>query len=200
MSAIPPSGRLAFRALRNGAPLGTHTLVFSREGGAPTVGVMTVDIAVDYVVKIGPVPVFRYKLRCRETWQDGLLISAAADTDHNGKAEWMRAQRSGDCLLVNGSKSGKYKAPAGAILASHWNQAQLQGPMINPQDGELLTFTIAPRGHVEAPGAAGRMRTVHHFHLAGKEPLDLWYDSDGLWASLKAKVGDGSIITYVPVA
>jgi len=195
LNGTPPSGRLSFRALRNGAPLGTHTLAFSREDDATTVA-----IAVDYVVKIGPVPIFRYKMRCRETWQGGLLISATADTDHNGKPEWMRAQRSGDSLLVNGSKSGKYRAPAGAILASHWNQAQLEGPMINPQDGELLSFTITPRGHVEAPDAAGRLRAVHHFSLSGREPLDLWYDADGLWVSLRATVADGSIITYLPVA
>jgi hypothetical protein len=193
LNGIPPSGRLAFRALRNGAPLGTHDLVFTREGD-----VLTVDIAVDYVVKIGPLPVFRYKMRCRESWRDGLLISATADTDHNGKPGWMRAQRSGAALLVNGSKSGKYPAPAGALLASHWNQAQLEGPMINPQDGELLNFTVTPRGQVQVPDPAGVLRPLRHFSLAGRESLDLWYDADGRWVSLRAQVADGSTVTYLP--
>ena len=194
LSGIPLSGRLAFKALRNGSTLGTHHLTFSRQGDA-----MTVAIAVDYLVKIGFIPVFRYKLRCRESWHRGVLMSALAKCDDNGKAAWMRAEREGDALMVQGSKSGSYRAPAGAILASHWNQAQFAAPMINPQDGSLLRFTVAPRGPARIADINGKLIAAKRFALTGKDRLDLWYDAEDVWASLQAAAPDGSTISYLRI-
>jgi hypothetical protein len=69
-AAVPEAGRLAFRVFRNDSPLGTHSLVFQRRGEA-----VSVAIAVDYVVRIGPIPVFRYTLRGAENWRGDTLIS-----------------------------------------------------------------------------------------------------------------------------
>jgi len=201
LTGIPPSGRLAFKALRNKSPIGTHHLTFAREGDA-----LTVNIAVDFLVKIGFIPVFRYKLRCVESWQGGVLISVRAKTDNNGTADWMRADLDGDALLVEGSKvegsraegskAARYRAPVGAIIASHWNQAQLDAPMINPQDGSLLRYAVAPRGPARIVDSTGKIRATHRFALTGANPLDLWYDADGLWTALQAKAADGSTIGY----
>jgi hypothetical protein len=194
-SGIPPSGRLVFTALRNGSRLGTHSVGFARAGDA-----LTIDLDVDYAVKLGFVTVFRYRLRARETWVGGVLTSATADTDNNGTPAFMRARRDGDALLVEGSQVKPYRTPPGALIASHWNQGQLNVPLVNPQDGGLIRFTVEKRGAAKVADSAGTQHDAQRFFLAGNAPMDLWYGTDGTWRSLQATVADKSVITYLPMA
>jgi hypothetical protein len=189
---VPASGQLSFRAMRNGSEIGTHDLRFSRNGEA-----MTVAIEIDYVVKIAFITVFRYKLRGREVWNGSALMSAQAETDVNGKGAWMLAERKGDSLVVQGSKSGSYKAPAGVLVASHWNRAQLKGPMINPQDGTLVDLQVAPLGPTRVTDSSGVAKVAEGFSLTGKAGFDLWYDAEDIWSGLQARAMDGSTIRYV---
>ena len=191
-AAVPESGRLAFQAFRNGSAIGTHSLVFTRRGAE-----LGVTIAVDYVVKFGPIPVYRYALRATETWRGDDLLSVRAETNDDGEAAFMRADRVDGRLAVDGSKSGRYTAPAGAIAATHWNPRELDGPMINPQNGDLMAFTVAPRGGTTVTLASGATTDAQHFALTGPSALDLWYDRAGVWAALRAVARDGSLITYV---
>ena len=85
---VPAAGHLAFRAERNGSAIGNHTLTFARQGE-----MLSVDIAVDYLVKFGPIPVFRYKLRARETWHGDVLAEIVATTNDDGQVDFMRASR-----------------------------------------------------------------------------------------------------------
>lgn len=190
-TGIPSSGRLEFQALRNGSKLGTHNLDFLLDDDS-----LTVSIAADYLVKLGFLTVFRYKFRCTETWRNGVLMSAVAETDDNGKARHMRARRDGDRLMVDGSKSGKYTAPAGAILATHWNKSQLEAPMVNPQDGDLLRFEIERKGPARVATAGAAVLEAEHFSLRGKDGFDLWYQPDAVWCGLKARGVDGSAIAF----
>ncbi len=191
-AAIPGAGRLAFRAERNGAAIGTHILTFARQGE-----MLQVDIAVDYLVKFGPIPVFRYKLTARETWRGETLMAITAQTNNDGDADFMRATRQGDALAVEGSKSGRYLAPEGTIAATHWNRRQLDAPMINPQTGVLLRYAVTP-GPVEPVAFAdGTTRAARRYGLAGTDPLDLWYDETGEWLALRALAKDGSEIRYI---
>ncbi len=70
--------------------------------------------------------------------------------------------------------------------------------MINPQDGSILRYTVSLRGRSTVRDAAGRAKEADHYLLSGEPPhLELWYDSDGIWSSLKAKATDGSAIAYL---
>ena len=122
-----------------------------------------------------------------------------ARTDNNGKAEFMRADRIDGALIVEGSGTARYHAPPGAMLCSHWNPAQLDGPMINPQDGTLLNFTISAKGPARVADTAGRTREAQRFSLEGAHSLDLWYDTQGIWTALQGAAEDGSVIIYQPV-
>ena len=158
---------------------------------------LSVDIAVDYLVKFGPIPVFRYKLRARETWHGDVLAEIVATTNDDGQVDFMRASRLGDALTVDGSKSGRYVAPAGSIAATHWNRHQLDAPMINPQHGELMRYTVTPGAVEPVALAGGATHPARRFTLAGTDPLDLWYDDTGEWFALRAKARDGSQIAYL---
>ena len=156
------------------------------------------DISVDYAVKFGPLSFFRYKLRGRETWSNGVLTSARAQTDNNGKREYMSADRDGEALIVEGSKARRARAPCDCLIATHWNIAQLDGPMINPQDGTLLRFSVKAMGLSKLIDAKGAARIAKRYALNGKNPLELWYEDPGTWVGLRAKAFDGSVISYVP--
>jgi hypothetical protein len=196
LSGAPTSGRMAFSASRSGSELGAHELTFTRRGSE-----WTVDIAIDYAVKIAFVTVFRYKLRGRETWVDGRLREARARTDNNGKPGFLNLRRlDGGEIEVDGSFKGRYRTPANWLVASHWNIDQLKAPMINPQDGEILRFNVALKGESKIVDAAGRLRVGRHYALAGANPLELWYDSRDEWIALRAKVWDGSTVAYIRTA
>jgi len=188
---IPTSQALAFRAVRNGTRLGTHTVRFVRSDRA-----LNVEIAIDYTVKIGLFTVFRYTLRAQECWQNGELISFDCTTNNNGKQEFARAAREDAALMVEGTRARRYSAPEGAILCSHWNKTQLAVPTINPQDGSLLNFVVSSRGKAVVANSAGRKHDCERFHMLGPNPIDLWYDDSGVWLALQAKAQDGSSITY----
>lgn len=190
ITGVPPSGRLLFHAFRNDSEIGTHQLTFHTAGAN-----LTVTIDVEFKVGLGPITLFRYSMHTTEHWQDGRLVAATSQANNDGKAESMTARLQGDALAVQGSKSGHYTAPPGAILATHWNRAELKGPTINPENGELMTFTIADKGtdHIEA---AGQTIQATQYALTGPATINLWYSDQSIWSALKAVATDNSTIDY----
>jgi hypothetical protein len=178
---------LSFVALRDGSEMGMHTVSFDQDADR-----LLVRSAADFAVRLGPIVLYRYTYRATETWQGGTLQAISAHTDDNGTAEFVYARRTGDQLIVTGSKTGRYAAPPGALAATHWNEAELGKPMINPQNGELMQFAQRDLGSDRlASGTIAR-----HFALSGYASLDLWYDDARVWRALRAIASDGSVIDY----
>jgi hypothetical protein len=192
LPVAPPNGRLSFRAMRNGAPLGAHELKFERLGER-----LTVDIIAEYTLKLAFVTLFRYRLQGREVWNGGLLESARFSTDNNGAKDFMRLQRGQDGFAVEGSRGKPYSAPLAWRPATHWNVQQLASTMINPQDGAPLTYTVRRLGLSRVVDAGGARKDAKHYSLLGESPLELWYDADETWVGLRAKATDGSLVTYL---
>jgi hypothetical protein len=183
--------RLAFRVLRNGSAVGSHTLDFMpRDDG------FDVHIAVDIAVALGPITLFRYRLDGTERWRGGIFVSFDSATNHDGKKETCSCQRQDKRLWVSGSQVTRYQAPAEALPASHWNQAELRVPWINIEDGHLMRPKVEPVGLEHLRRADGADLEAEHYKLSGDAPLDLWYEPDGRWASLTSHAGDGSDIRY----
>jgi hypothetical protein len=187
---VPPNGQLLFNVFRNDSQIGTHRVTFQTAGSA-----LTVRIAVDFKVGLGPIALFRYTMDTTEQWQGGRLVSATSTVDNDGKPESMSAKLQGDALAVQGSKSGDYVAPPGAILATHWNRAELKGPMINPENGELMHFTIVDKGSDQIKVGESSIAATH-YALTGPATIDLWYDKASVWSGLRAVATDNSTIDY----
>jgi len=190
MAGIPASRRLAFDVTRNAKPIGTHVLTFGPAG--PN---LDVAIQVDIIVRWAGLVLYRYSLRGSETWQNGVLVSAQAETNDDGTRQTMRATRRDGRLVVEGTHGPTYTAPEKSIVASHWNPAQLEARMIDIQDGELLDLKIAPRGK-GIIAAHGSQVEADQFSLSGKVALELWYDRDRVWSKLSATSWEGSVIDY----
>lgn len=170
-------GKLAFQVFRNGAKIGEHRMTFS--GGDDD---RTVVTDVDMVVKIGPVPVYRYRHTAFERWTGGRWSSIETTTNGNGKVFGVSGRAMGSYVQITGPK-GAVRGPADAVPFSHWNQASFGKPLFNPQEGKMLKVTCSKV-------AAG------HWQIRGDAEIDDFYDPSGAWVALKGKLEDGSRMEY----
>ena len=188
---VPPGNKLNFRLMRHGAPIGTHMMTFRGDGD-----VLIVDIAVDVLVKFGPIPLVRYTHRNQETWQHDRLVGFESHTDRNGTRMHAKARWAGSGLAVEGSGTKPYIAPANALATTHWNSHMLRGPMIGVQDGMLVHPIVSPQPEERVRLATGNDIRARRYTLSGDLDLELWYDPSDTWAGLRFTVDDGSVISY----
>jgi len=191
-AALPvPGDRLGFDIIRKGVKLGTHQLTFERSGDT-----LTVQAAVDLVLKIGFITVYRYSHHATERWVGDQIVALQTNSSDNGTPNQVSGRRDASGLVIEGTKAPRYVAPANALPAMHWNRRELDGPLINVQDGRLMHPKVAPIGSDMIPTAAGAQIRANHYTLTGDVQLDMWYDARPSWAGLSFKVMDGSTIRY----
>src|SRR5271168_3992821 len=85
---VPPAGRIAFKVLRNGTPIGEHHLAFSQGGDA-----LSVAIHAAFLVRIAGIPVFRYVAAATEIWSGGVFQSLESRVNDNGNKLQVHAHR-----------------------------------------------------------------------------------------------------------
>lgn len=185
---IPESNRIEFQVLRDGSPIGTHTLEFSRDGTR-----VTVRIAIDLLVRFLGIPVYRYTHRNTEVWEGDRLVSIEASTDRNGTPLSVRGQAGNGGIALETTQGGRFVAPADIVTTSYWHSRFLLGRKLDTQGGKLLDVTVTPKGEERLAGDLPARR----WHIAGDLKLDIWYDLSGSWAGLRFAAEDGSTITYV---
>ena len=176
-AALAAPGKLSFAVLRNGAKIGEHLMTFAGDGGD-----ITATTQVAMTVKLGPVPVYRYRHSATERWAAGRFASLETTTDGNGKKQRVSARAGAGGVAIDAS-AGKLTAPAAAAPLTHWNPKVFGGPLFNPQDGKLLKVR------------ASKVAT-NQWAIRGETEIDNVYDEAGQWLSLKGKLEDGSRIEY----
>ncbi|WP_293904593.1 DUF6134 family protein [Phenylobacterium sp.] len=176
-AALAGPNRLAFQVFRNGTKVGEHVVAFTGDDGARTA---TTNVAM--TVKIGPVPVFKYKHQAIEKWVGGKWVSVDTTTDNNGKVQKVSAKAMGSYVQIEGP-SGAVRGPADALPLSHWNQGNFGKPLFNQQEGKLLKVRCTQ----VAPG---------HWSVRGDAEIDDFYDASGTWTALQGKLEDGSKMEY----
>jgi len=176
-AALALPGRLAFQVFRNGTKVGEHVVVFSGDDNA-----RTATTNVNMTVKVGPVPVYKYKHQAIEKWVDGKFASVETTTNGNGKVTNVSARQMGTYVQINGP-AGAVRGPANALPLSHWNQGNFGKPLFNQQEGKMLKVTCTRVG-------AG------HWQVRGEAQIDDFYDDAGNWSGLKGKLEDGSDMEY----
>jgi hypothetical protein len=177
VAAAAPPPRLAFAVFRNGTKVGEHVMTFS---GDETNRV--INTQVEMTVKVGPVPVYRYKHSAVERWSGGKWSSIETTTNGNGKVYKASGRAQDGFVQLNGPK-GSVRAPAEAAPLSHWNQANFRRPLFNQQEGAMLKVRCTQ----VKPG---------HWQIRGEAEIDDFYDAQGNWLALKGKLEDGSRLEY----
>lgn len=189
MPGVPAGDRIGFQMRRKGDLIGTHMLSFALQGER-----LVVSVAIDIVVRLLGIAVYRYSHRGTETWEAGRLVRFASRTDRDGKDLWVRMQREAQGLVVEGSSSGRYVAPEGVLPTTYWNKASLTGQLIDSEDGDLMKAPVTEIGVDAAPLALGGTVMGRHYRLAGDLPIDLWYDQAGQWVGLVFSKGGVPVI------
>jgi hypothetical protein len=188
---IPATDGLSFRIMREGTRIGTHALTFQKSGDA-----LNVHIEVEIAVYFGPIRLFHYNHKNLECWRGGQLVSMDAATDYDGTPAFATLRRENGQIVAQGSKAARYDAPANVLAATHWNKAELLGPMVNPENGLLLKPNISNAGPDSVALASGAKVSAQHYAWRGADTLDLWYGADGAWTGLTAVTKDGTRLVY----
>lgn len=190
VAALPTRDRLAFSVIREGMPIGSHSLAFRREGEDLRV---RVDILLE--IKFAFITVFRYQHRNEEVWRDGRLIALDTRTDDDGDNYWVKARATDEGLAVEGSK-GTFLAPAETIPTSYWNPATVkQTELLDTQRGGLMTVKTVEAGKDRIETDAGSL-SARRYDMSGDLNLKLWYAGDGEWVKI-AFTARGSEVEYV---
>lgn len=188
---VPRGNHLAFRMIRRGTPIGTHTLDFNQVDGG-----LEVRIGVEAVVKLGPIPLFRYRHTALEVWRANQVMEVRSRTDRNGTELAMQAMRTSAGLTAEGTGTPRYVAPPDALATTYWNRQVLRVPLVGTQDGGLVRPRVTDRGPQMVRTAAGDRLPVECWQLSGDLDLTLYYDAAGQWAGMRFTVADGSEISY----
>ena len=101
-----PSSKLAFAVFRNGTKVGEHRMSFS---GGEDDRTITTDVAL--TVKVGPVPVYKYRHSALEKWSGGKWVSIETTTNGNGKVQKASGRQMGGYVQIAGPK-GSVRGPA----------------------------------------------------------------------------------------
>ncbi len=187
---VPASDRLVFQIVRKGDRIGEHSVGFQRDGNR-----LTVSVAADIAISLGPIVVFRYRHRCTEVWDRDQVVSVDAVTNDDGSNQHMTARRDDSGLWVDGSGTRRYRAPAQSLPGTHWNRAMLDAPFINTQDGRLMNLTVTPAGRQPVPDGRGTVQ-ADMYRLRGIANLDTFYDAAPSWVGLRFQARDGSEVIY----
>lgn len=197
------TGRLAFEVLRDGSPIGTHVIAFDH-GEA---GDLSVAIAIDLEVGLGPITLYRYTHRNRVAWQGERLVRLRAETDDDGTPHRVAvdgAVAGGEAVIRvanDGEEAQRPLPPAGApggpavLPSTYWSRATVdQTRLLNTQTGEIEDVTVTRMGRERVATPEGE-RMATRYRVDGDLKLDLWYDDDDRLVSL-AFEARGSQITY----
>jgi hypothetical protein len=176
-TAFAAPTRLAFQVFRNGTKVGEHQMTFAGDDDS-----RTITTNVDMVVKVGPVPVYKYKHNATERWAAGKWASIDTTTNGNGKIQRVSAKAMPGFVQITGPK-GAVRGPADAVPLSHWNQASFGKPLFNQQEGKMLKVTCTKV-------KAGQ------WQVRGEAEIDDFYDASGNWLALQGKLEDGSKMEY----
>jgi hypothetical protein len=188
--AAPCEQGLSFAAFRDDSAFGHHTVRFTRGGQR-----LTVDIEIAFDVKLAFIPLYRYRHRNREVWEDGRLISLSTETDDNGTPYVVKAEARNGGLRVEGS-SGRLDLPGDIMPTSYWSETiGRRGVWLDTQKGAVVRSSVTEEPTETIDLATGRIEAVP-YRLEGDISCRLWY-RDGCWVKLRFPASDGSVIDYL---
>ena len=176
-AAFAAPGKYMFAVFRNGTKVGEHAMTITQSGED-----ITASANVAMTIKVGPVPVYRYKHTATERWVNGKFASIETFTDANGKKQKVVAKAGGPAVTIEGP-AGLVRAPANANPLSHWNTAAFGQPLFNQQEGKVLKVTATKVSPT-------------HYRVRGEAEIDDFYDAAGNWVGLKGKLEDKSTLEY----
>ena len=176
---VPPSGKMGFKVLRNGTPIGEQHLVFTRRGNT-----LRVDIYAALVVRLAGIPIFRYTARATEIWSGGVFQGITSRVNDDGNHLQVHAERVADGYAIEGTHVPRYIGPPDTLPLTYWNKAMLNGMILNIQTAHSYPAIVHSPGWNRLPTADGGTVVAQRFNVTGKLHLSVWYDQYEQWSGL----------------
>jgi hypothetical protein len=190
LAPLSPDRRLTFSVWRDAQQIGRHSLLFRGDERD-----LQVEIEAAMAVRLGPLTLFQYHHQATEVWRGGDFLALTSRTVTNGRREQLSATASRRSVTV-ATLSGVRELPADTLPLTHWNARVLEGRLFNPQTGAVMRESVARRAGQVLRKSDGRLLPSTAYVLTGDAELTDWYDTNGVWAALRAKASDGSFIDY----
>jgi len=173
-----------FAVLRNGEPIGTHTVTFEQRDGE------RVAISEFLVLpKVMGVVVYRYEHRYAEATREGRFLRVASRLNRQGRIVEVRAEAAADGVTVQGP-DGTLRLPRDAAPLSWWEPQRFgRVPLFGTTTGQPMRVAFE---RTPLPASGGRVL------VRGELEVELRYDGAGRWAGFATKGEDGSDILYAP--
>jgi hypothetical protein len=160
---VPPGGAIGFKVLRNGNAIGEHHLNFTRDGAD-----LRIDIAVNLLVTVMGIAVFRYTAMGTERWSGGVFQSLDTQVNHNGNPLEVHAHKVAngyDVVGINHNNPEKsypeYTAPPNTMPLTYWNRASFNGTLLNVETAHSYPAIVNSPGWENLPTANGGTITAH---------------------------------------
>jgi hypothetical protein len=180
-----------FRALRKGAPIGTHTVTFRQDGER-----LMVTTRIDIAVKVLMLTAFYLKHEAEEIWQAGRLLEVRSTTDDNGTRLQVSGRAVDGGFRVVG-EDGPFLAPANLLTSNMlWDTRMLsEERLIDVQYGGVIGLAVKPLAQALVDTPSGQVLANSHHLITPHYAGTLFHDESGRWVKglIEAK---GEIIEY----
>jgi hypothetical protein len=190
MAGFPPPGTMRYVITRDGDQIGTHEMVFRRDGDH-----YEVLTRIEVAVTVLGITAFRFENHSTEQWQDGKLVSFVSESNDDGKEHEVLVKPQGDDALWVTENGVRKLFPNVSLIGTLWNPATpSQTRLIDPVDGKLRQVAITDHGS-ETITVRGRPMTARHITVVGKSWFrEVWYAPDGNIVRFQFPARDDSLI------
>lgn len=185
LPAAASAGDYAFRVLRRGTPIGTHTVRFAQRG-SEHVAVSELMIA----PRVMGVVAYRYEHRYEEATLGERFRRVVSRLNRNGRIVEVRAEATGAAVLLDGTE-GPQRLPPDAAPLSWWQVHRMGGrvPLFGTTTGRVLA--LGWQGGRLPDGG-------YRYACTGEVVASASFDAAGRWAGFSATGEDGVEIVYEP--
>lgn len=196
IAAASAQDELTFQVSLDDKPIGTHRFRIAENGA-----MRVVETEASFDVRILSVPVYRYRHRNTETWQNGCLKQIDSETDANGERYAVDLSKTvAGYKIVTPSETETHAVDCMMSFA-YWDQRFLQQKrLLNTQTGELIPVRFQALGESKRE-IGNRSLSVQGFRiLAEPQNIDIkvfYHSADGRWVALESVLESGRKLLYV---
>jgi Family of unknown function (DUF6134) len=191
LAALPQTGRFDYDVIREGDRIGTHSVVFRRDGRSLAIATRT-DIAVTLL----GITFYRFRYEAQEDWLDGRLNRLTSRTDNDG--EPLTVDLASSAGRIRGTCNGiALDLPADLLPISPWHPDFVRQSVILDQYKCAERKVRATDRGIESVLAGKHSVATRHYAVTGEIQRDLWYGPDGQTVQVLMPAKDGSEVTLV---
>ncbi len=188
-----PNG-LEFDVYRKGSRVGTHEVIFEKEGNS-----WKVTSKFKLRVKVLFVTAYRFDFESKGVWRDGILQSLVAETNDNGKESSVDAYLADDGKFYATGRKGPFVTNSWVYPTTHWNVGAVDSDVVlNTLNGQLAKVEVLGQGIESVETQEDGPVEAERFEYTGElRDTVLWYDSAGRWVRMRFTTKEGETLDYV---